>query len=290
MRTRGVSILAALLLAFSASTASAAPIFQFNALNEIFFKNGERVVDPITGIAKDPLLAVPGDIVYGVLQAQEIVSGNVNIWEKDNIPTPIDTFTGYFLGMVVALPFPPPGGGGVAFVPAPFDPFGIFAPGELAAGAMMKLFVDDGAAPPATDASFGGTVAVPTIAASIGTHVDGTLFAVLTILDTDGAGPLGTGYWYTLPSSAGSGTSFVGLNALVAPFLLSPVNDPEESIVNSTVQFYSTTELIFPGSTCGLWEICSNDPAVIHVAEPTSMALVGLGLFGLAMLARRRRK
>lgn len=293
-------LLCGLLVALWPQAAAPLPVFGGGGTHNIFFEDAEEFLnvgeDPgsVDGFG-NPTITV-GDKFYGILNAQSIKKGAVQLWGSDNVLPGIDTVTGYFVNQVTGvttagvhnpslgtgqshIDFGPVGAGGDPKSNPDLAPY-------LALGAIMAIYADDsGAGGPGTP--YGGG----TILSDYATATDGLLLAVLGIT-ADG------GYSYAHgPTSVALGLAaqgWLGLRFLYKhPSLpgFMNINDPAEFEENQDVQFYAQTEIKLDGS-CGDWTLCTNDPAVVRVSEPAGLfsfglMLVGLGLFSRRMLRRR---
>ncbi len=277
-----------------------------------------------------------GDIFWGTYNVQNIkdswtITGQAgpDIWDGTSTPAEI---TGYFVQEVKATCLPGQVCGATGIVnpfaealiilgSASVDPNGIFSAADLAAGAMMRVFVDNANN---YDDTFQTT--------ALATATDGAVAFTLGDGASAETGNL-AGYNYTLaplvPPGAGDvGESYGGLNFVydeAGIIVVSSVNDPNESFSilltgidgpnnpsdfglpnpGTDVDFYFNSE-IFSLSTFGTpfgmlnadgsamdgmyMHFGSNDPAVMNIPEPGTLALVGLGLFGAGWSRKSRRQ
>jgi len=254
-----------------------------------------------------------GDVFAGVFNVQNITNDGTGVtsWFQNNN----DQLSGYFAQQVSAVyaPDPYPGGAGaplehVALTNPTVDPFGILGAGEMyrlyAAGAGQTPFTKVG--------SFASTIAAAT---------DGTLWATLGVapgIPTPGTAPASYAYTHTDPSltlQAINSISYQGLNIVNtgAAFNLGNIhriNDVNENEVGGVgpapstgtctssasttcTDFIGTVKVTFnTGFLTGQspWTFDSNDPFQVYVPEPATVALMGLGLFGMAGVRRRAKK
>lgn len=273
----------------SADACAAGGCLAFDATND---PTGWQRVDPtIAGNVQF------GDVFAGIFRAREIIgnTGDV-VWESASN----NQFTGYFAQQVSGVDASDINNVQL-FLSAPtVDPFGL-----LTGSQMMKLFTD-------TTTTF--TTAGTTFS-SLARATDGSLWAALSAKD---------GYAYTMDdfTIAGSGSEFVAKNygayniETYGPSYnageLNLINDASESFVggDSAGSLLDPTNILcsaadisngvictqFAGqsdvrrnSTTGPWYYIANDPLWMNrVPEPGSLALLGIGLFGLASLRRRK--
>lgn len=258
----------------SGSPAEASPVLG-PGTNNIYFNNAENWID------KDSSGAISvGDQFYGILHVQNIDNPGT-IWNEDNVAAGgIDTLTGYFLTDVVATGFHGLNTH-ITFGAASSDPNGVMTSGDLASGVVLKLFADSTATPYTDDFS---------VATDIASATDGAFWASFTT-----AG----GYWYahaplSVPASGDIGSSYFGLNLVVnnSGFTFLTIDDTLETESGSPlVNMYgeSTISVNDLTATGSHWDFTSEDPSVVVTPEPGTFLLLGGGLLGLGMYARRRR-
>ncbi|MEJ2646622.1 MAG: PEP-CTERM sorting domain-containing protein [Gammaproteobacteria bacterium] len=254
-----------------------------------------------------------GDVFAGILNVQNIQGNNGQTF----LASPTNQFTGYFAQQIkqVLTPDPYPGAGILSHVvlqSPTTDPFG-----RLGAGQMFQLYVQDG----------GGTTIYNesgTFASTIASATDGTLWATLGAGSTITPGtPVADGYAYshvdlTQTISNLASDSFAALNIVTtgAAFNLGnikPINAQVENEVGGVGPAPNTGQC-FPGlMTCtdftgevkitpnvfwtgqgtggnSPWVFTSNDPFKVYVPEPATVALMGMGLLGMAGVRRRAKK
>lgn len=254
------------------------PVF-FGDYNGLFFNNAEVLLD------KDGSGSVSiGDTFWGTVQLQQIKAptdpsgtGGGTIWFPGGGFGTVEV-TGYFATDVTGILLPPfgadPGNPTIVLGAPAIDPNGILAGGEV-----LRLFED-------TAVDYNDS----TQALALATATDGTLHSSLGLTG---------GYWYTVapivpPGSGDVGVSFAGLNYIISPFATVPVNDPNEGFSGLSVDVFFNSEIgslgNFGGASSGTkMHFFSNDPAVYKpIPEPASMMLLGMGLFGIAGLRRRK--
>lgn len=260
-----------LLCLCSAAPALAGPVLLPGMNNTLTFTSAQNVVD-----AGAPGASV-GDLFYGILNVTNVRAGGVERWDAQNVvgSTPIDSFSGYYLAEVksifTAFPSSTPYAAAISLGPVSgsvVDPFGRFSATELAAGAMVKLFVDDGAA--ATAFEVNGT-----ILDDITKATDGTQWGTLGFTGAND-------YWNALVFKNGRilGLGGLGFIANSTGFGLLPIGDPTCASCAPVDLYFSTVASV--GSGPGAWQfIGANDGNLHPVPEPSVLFLAFAGLVGM---------
>lgn len=273
---RVLGLAVGLLLALGVSTpAHAANEFVAGTLNTAYFQGFENLFDS-TGAIKAPAIPVIGDHLAGVVNIQHIDT----LFSTHFFQGPGNQISGVFAQRVNAVT---PLGGGQFLLTFGTPTLSTFCSGAdcfstgLVGTEMFKLYRDTG----------GITFTQgPTMAGSVASATDGALWLSLTAVG---------GYAYGIPTDAlgqPQGSAYAGLNAVFngTGYTFTPINDPSEGTFAGLTDLYFKAEFA-PNTTPGSpWSTEINDPAAVLpgvIPEPTSMALMGLGLIGTAF---RRKK
>ena len=260
-----------ILCLYPAVPALAGPILTPGMNNTLTFTTAQNVVE-----AGAPGASV-GDLFYGILNVTNIRAGGVERWDAQNVvgSTPIDSFSGYYLAEVKsvynAFPASTPYAAAITLGPVSgsvIDPFGKFSASELAAGAMAKLFVDDGATATAFEmnGSFLDDIAKAT---------DGTPWGTLGFNDSNN-------YWNALVFKNGRILGLGGLDfiANATGYGLLPITDPACPTCAPVDLFFST--VASANGTSVAWQfIGANDGNLRPVPEPSILFLAFVGFAGM---------
>jgi hypothetical protein len=308
-------------LALGANSAFALPTFEGNS-NDIFFSTLENqyrtdamcalvggclafdaTLDPSGWNRVDPTLAtnvVEGDVLAGIMRIQNIDHADGSQWQASGS----DQFTGYFAQEITSVTVDGFGNATLTFGNASDDPFDVLDTDE-----MFALY---------TGAYTFGTNTPDTTFAMISSITGQTLWATLGLDGTEDT------FAYSLDNLSVPGTQtstefFTALNLVETGASynagdLDLVNDTNEvieggvtadflctdaEIADPTIacaQFVGTAEIEFNNKSIvgggagdnSNWIYAGNDPmSISKVPEPASLALLGLGLIGLAGLRRR---
>jgi len=284
---------AAGILLLGSAPAQAEPVMVYGETNTLYFQNVENWVD-----LDDDKLVSAGDIFYGIISMQNIMSGGAEQWSASNSGT-IDSLSGIFMTQVTDV-FEDAGGPvhiEMGAVDSGLDlstltGYGLtdanFTAVDRAAGVVLNLYTDTTTAYQENGAGGGGTDAGK-IAADIDRATDGNLWGSLGITD---------GYWYShspfydpLGLNADTILSYSGLNFVTnnTGYDYQDVNDPNESESDLTVDMYADSKITVNAVTGTLhWGYQSDDPATVVVTpEPSTFILLGAGLVGAALVRRR---
>ena len=259
------AIFGLMLAALSAEYAEAAPLFSVGTDNVLGFQAvGNKTGSPTPTV---------GDKFFGVANVQDnTVKGGV-IWNAQNVSSPYDSFSGYFIVEVKSVTATPVGSGtfyNLQMGVASSDPNGIMSSSDLSAGTIMKLYTDS-----TTSYTTGGAVAT-----DIARATDGALWASLGMTAAGG-------YWNVslapsgFPSGTNGGINFITNNTGMN---WAKVADAGCTGGGCDMVFASTFNTL-----AGAWKYGINDPATIHpVPLPAAAWFLASGLIGLVGLVRRK--
>lgn len=256
--------------------------------------SGWNRVDP-TSVGATSI--IPGDVFAGILSVYKI---NLSGWQ----PSAAEEFTGYFAQEVSAVDASVLTNAIIYFQNPTVDPFGV-----LGAGEMFRLYTDT-----SPDFTIGGTTFSGIANATDGTAGD-ALWGAL------GIGPEGYAYTRDDLTVSGNDSNFASKTYLAVDVVttgptynlntLKPVNDTSESQLGGATAsgslLCSPADLTNPLVLCNdivgnadvkkndffatgdsPWYYEVNDPLYLHqIPEPGTIALLGMGLIGLAGLRRR---
>ncbi len=297
---------AAGILLLGSAPAQAEPVLANDAENTLYFQNAENWID-----MDDNNLVSDGDIFYGIMSMQNIMSGGGETWAASNSGS-VDSLSGIFMTQVTAV-----FDGGASHINGPIHiemgavdsgldlgtltGYGLtnsdFSQADRAAGAVLNLYTDTNTGYQENGAG-GGPTDAGKIAADIAAATDGTLWGSLGIED---------GYWYSHaptddPFALNAATiySFSGLDFLInnTGYDFMGANDPNEGESDLTVDMYADSKItenlqIVGGPTNYTlhWAYKSDDPATLVVTpEPSTFILLGSGLVGAALIRRKMKK
>lgn len=258
--------------------AQAAPVFQLGVENSMGFHG----VANKQGSASSSLVA--GDILYGIVNANNIyTTANGTTWNDHNTPV-YDTLTGYFAAKVVSVnTYTVPAGFGVfsgtytnytfgALGSTDVDPGGVFNAADKTAQTLVKFY---------TDTNNGYKTNGP-VATDISQVTDGTPWASF--------GFAGGGYWSATTAPVGNGTSG-GVN-----FISNNTGLNWGKVLDNTCGVTGgclvdmAFESSFSQTTGGAWSFSISDPARMNpVPVPAAAWLLGSGLLGFGAILRKRK-
>ncbi|MBU1977885.1 MAG: VPLPA-CTERM sorting domain-containing protein [Gammaproteobacteria bacterium] len=270
--------LAALLPCFFSIQTQAAPVFQLGVENSIGFHG---VANKLGSVSSD---LVAGDILYGIINANNIyTTANGTTWNDKNTPA-YDTLTAYFAAKIVSVDtyIIPPGFGAFsgtftnytfgALGSTDVDPGNVFNAADKAAQTLVKLY---------TDTNNGYKTNGP-VATDISQVTDGTLWASF--------GFANGGYWTASTAPIGNGTSG-GVNFISNNTGLNwgKVLDTTCGATNGCLVDMAF-ESSFSQTTSGAWSFSISDPARMNpVPIPAAAWLLGSGLLGFGAMLRKRK-
>jgi hypothetical protein len=270
--------LAVLLPCMFVIQAQAAPVFQLGAENNMGFHG----VANKQGSTSSNLVA--GDILYGIVNANNIyTTANGTSWNDNNTPV-YDTLTGYFAAKVLSVnSFTVPAGNGVfsgtytkytfgALVSTDVDPGGVFNAADKTAQTLVKFYTD----------TTNGYETNGTVADDISKVTDGTPWASF--------GFAGGGYWSASTAPVGNGTSG-GVNFISNNTDLNwgKVLDTACGVTGGCLVDMAF-ESSFSKTTGGAWSFSISDPARMSpVPVPAAAWLLGSGLLGFGAMLRKKK-
>ena len=271
--------MAVLLSCMSAIQVQAAPIFQLGMENNMGFHGVANKV----GSTSSNLVA--GDILYGIINANNIYTNtNSVIWNDNNTTPAYDTLTAYFAAKVVSVDtlIIPAGFGSFtgtytsytfgALGSADSDPGNVLNASDKANQTLVKFYTDT-----ANAYETNGTVTD-----DISKVTDGTLWASF--------GFANGGYWTASTAPIGSGTSG-GVN-----FISNNTGLNWGKVLDNTCGVMGgclvdmAFESSFSQTTSGAWSFSISDPARMNpVPVPAAAWLLGSGLLGFGAMLRKRK-
>ncbi|MDX9786992.1 MAG: PEP-CTERM sorting domain-containing protein [Desulfobacterales bacterium] len=285
------------------NSASAQSILSPGDLNEIFFQDVELLFD---GEGNQVDLGNPdviqnrelqvGDVFMGIINAQNVDVNSSPFWQYDSIAPDAVNLSGIFAQQVTAVD----AATGLVFLTNTtifdftlLDTTTLDISPYLNPGEMLALYVDTD-----KDGAFTAYNTNGTVQEDVADATDSDSGAVWLTAGVAGLDDYAYSY-ATLGVLLGefSAEAYAGLSVIQnnTGFLgFELVNDAGEDLFDTFVQVAFTSEIeenngFVQGNSP--WHLASNDPAIMlpTVPEPGTVLLLGLGLLGLSVIARKKK-